>query len=132
MEFIKNVRDNNTLNKLNGGSNNWLYGLADTSSDLCWFGNTCKIDSFVGIPNGVTACSGGFGSCANIKQNTDDTSGTYGLFGYTASWTDTNFKREIQFQSISANEILVTISISWLTRGVNHSFQVSESLFNRQ
>ena len=128
MEFIKNIRDENALNSVSGGSKKWLTGLSNISSDPCYFGKTCTIDSNIGIQNGgVAACSGGFGTCPNLRQDPAS-----GLLGYTSTWTITNFKREIQFQSISANEVSVVISISWISGAVNRSFQIQETLFNRQ
>lgn len=134
MEFIKNIRDENALRSVAGGTNTWLTGLSAQTGDPCWFGGggvsqkTCTIDSNVGIANGgVVACSGGFGTCPYLRQDS-----ATGLLGYTAGWTLTNFKREIQFQSISSNEISVVISISWISGATNRSFQIRESLFNRQ
>src|SRR4051812_46204680 len=48
MEYIKNVRDNNALNAINGGSNTWLTGMAASSGDFCYFGKVCSIDSPLG------------------------------------------------------------------------------------
>lgn len=134
MEFIKNVRDENALRSVAGGTNTWLTGLSAQTGDPCWFGGsgvsqkTCTIDSNVGIANGgVSTCSGGFGTCQNLRQDTNT-----GLIGYTSGWNTTNFKREIQFQSISSNEVSVVISISWISGATNRSFQIRESLFNRQ
>ncbi|HEY4509194.1 MAG TPA: type II secretion system protein [Candidatus Paceibacterota bacterium] len=126
MEFIKNIRDENALHSISGQSTNWLASLSNVSSDPCYFGKTCVIDSPLKT---VTACSGGFGSCPNLKED----SGT-GLFGYTSggTWLTTNFKREIQFQQVASDEISVIIKISWTSRGIPKSFQVTETLFNRQ
>ncbi len=126
MEYIKNIRDENALHSVGGVSTNWLHGLAEVGSDPCYFGKTCKIDSPL---KSVTVCSGGFGSCPLLNQD-----GSTGLFGYTSggNWSSTLFRREIQFSQISANEVLVTIKMTWTTRGQAKSFQVTEELFNRQ
>lgn len=129
MEYIKNIRDENTLYSINaistgGVGKNWLAGMSDAPGDPCYFGKTCTIDSFLKI---MATCSGGFDSCDNLRQDS-----VTGLFGYTGSWPVTNFKREIQFQSISANEVMVTIHISWVSGSFSKSFQVSQIIFNRQ
>lgn len=124
MEFIKNIRDENALKSISGISTSWLAGLSSNPSDPCFFGKTCIVDSPL---KSVSPCSAGFGTCPNIKQE-----GTTYLFGYTPSWTDTAFKREIQFQSITANEVRVIIKISWTNRSLQKSFQATQSLFNRQ
>ncbi len=126
MEFIKNIRDENALHSLNGTPTDWLASLSAVSGDACYFGSTCIIDS----PLGKTAtarCSGSFGTCPNLNQDSNT-----GLFGYTSGWTATNFKREIQFQSLSAKEVLVTIKMTWINHGATKSFQVTGLLLNRE
>jgi prepilin-type N-terminal cleavage/methylation domain-containing protein len=125
VEYIKNIRDENTLWSLNsvatgGASRDWLTGL----SDKCPFDKTCTIDVPLKV---VTVCSGTWGSCPNIQHDT-----VSGLFGYTGSWTQTNFKREIQFHSISANEALATVSVSWTSGTFSKTIRVTEDLFNQQ
>lgn len=128
MEFIKNVRDENALNSIGGGANKWLTGLSDLAGDPCFFGKVCTVDSNVGVHNGgVVSCGGTFGTCPNLRQDS-----VTGLVGYNAGWTVMNFKREIQFQPINSDEVLVIIRMSWTSRGINKSFQITETLFNRQ
>ena len=128
MEIIKNLRDENALNNLSGGGTNWLHGMAELLGDPCYFGKTCKVVSPALLAN-VTYCGVAFGSCPVLNQDS-----ATGLFGYTSggTWSATIFKREIQFTKNSDDEVLVTIQISWTTRGVAKSFKVTESLFNRQ
>ena len=124
VEFIKNIRDENALHSLSGTPTPWLSGLSDVSSDPCFFGKTCTIDSPLKI---VATCSLGFGSCPNLKKEPN-----LGLHGYTSSWIDTNFKREIQFNQLNQNEVVVTISISWTSRGLNQLIRVNQLIFNHQ
>jgi prepilin-type N-terminal cleavage/methylation domain-containing protein len=124
IEFIKNIRDENALHSISGVSTNWLASMAASAGDPCYFGKTCIIDSPLKT---ITSCSGGFGTCQNLKQDS-----VSGLYGYTSTWTATNFKREIQFQSVSANEITIIVKITWTNRSTSNSFQITESFFNRQ
>ena len=128
MEFIKNTRDENALNSLSGVGINWLTNLVVTpvgGSGPCDFGKTCRIDS---PAKTITACAGAFGSCVVIRRDSNT-----GLWGYNGAYTATVFRREIQFSNIFADrEVLATIRISWTNREQNYSFQVTESLFNRQ
>ena len=127
MEFIKNIRDENALHTLNGTATNWLTSLAinsDGSSGPCDFGKTCTIDSPL---KQIASCSGGFDTCPYINQDPNT-----GLYGYTAIWPATSFKREIQFRQIAPNEISVVISVSWTNHGIDQSFQATETLLNRQ
>jgi len=127
MEYIRNIRDENSLHDINGTPTNWLTGLvvnADGSSGPCDFGKTCTIDSNAKT---VATCSGGFGTCPPLKQDSSS-----GLYGYNAAWPDSNFSREIQFTQVNPNvEVKVTINISWTNRGTTKSFQISESFLNR-
>ncbi len=131
MEFIRNVRDENALHAINGTPTDWLAGLATLSTDPCFFGNTCRIDSFKGIhnPGGVVRCAGvdPQDTCLKLNQNS-----VSGLYGYTsgANWVTTNFRRSVIFSPFSADEVRVTIIIEWTTKGTDKSFTVTESLFN--
>jgi hypothetical protein len=140
MEFIKNRRDENALSSISQQPNpttKWLTGLSDlnTSNDVdpCYFGKVCMIDS---PAKTITYCGMSFGTCPSLKQDTNTGSNTYGLYGYTGSWTPTIFKREIKFTEINPSspgrEIQVTIQMSWTSRWGPKSFQVTETLFNRQ
>ena len=124
MEFIKNIRDENALHSISGLSNTWLTGMAAVAGDPCYFGKTCTIDSNLKT---LATCSGGFGTCPYLRQDS-----ATGLLGYTAGWTLTDFKREIQFQQITADEVLIIIQMSWANGGTNRSFTATETLFNRQ
>lgn len=129
MEYVKNIRDENALMALSGAGNTWLTGLSSLTTDPCWYGGSgtsqkvCRIDS----PNKEEDyCGNEFGSCPVLKQDP-----VTKLFGYTGA-TDTMFKRELQFTNISdGKEILVKIRVSWSSRGVDKTVEVSETLFNR-
>ena len=136
MEFIKNIRDENALYEVANPTlpaKNWLTGILVDSNGIsgpCDFGKTCIIDvpaKTIGIQPGNYSCSGGLGTCPRINQDISS-----GLFGYTQGWFPTTFRREIQFQSITVDEVRVLISVSWTSRGKTRSFQVTQSLFNRQ
>ncbi len=131
MEYIKNVRDENALHSVNGTVTNWLTGLTVTSggaSGPCDYGKVCTIDS---LQDTVTYCGVSLGTCPVLNQDS-----VSGLFSYLTggNYRSTTFKREIRFQSVALNssEVLVIINMSWTTEGVNKSFQVSESLYDKQ
>jgi len=126
VEIIRNKRDTNQLPILDGGSGNWLDGISALASDPCYFGKTCRVDATG--PNDVFfyACSGSWNSCEVLRQ--DET--TF-IYSYDGNDPTTNFKREIQIESISANEITITVRITW-TKGSlpSREFKVKTSLFN--
>ena len=128
MEFIKNKRDENALHSIYEQptpTTKWLSGLSDLATDPCYFGKTCRIDS---PAQTIAYCGGAFNTCPRLKQDPNT-----GLFGYTSGWTDTIFRRGIQFTEVVVNrEVRVTIEMNWTSRWGEKSFQVTETLFNRQ
>ena len=133
MEYIKNKRDNNALATLNNpdAPTNWLVGMSAVAGDPCRFDKVCRIDS----PNktivecgSVAITSNPPNVCPNLKQEASSS-----LYGHLDGWTDTRFKREIQFQEVFINrEVRVFVTVSWTSRGGTRHFQAVETLLNRQ
>jgi len=126
IEVIRNKRDNNQLNKIanSASPNTWLYGITQSASDPCYFGRVCQVDA-VFTPPSLTYCnSSSWGNCSYLKQNQS----TF-MYGYTTGNT-TTFKREIQIESINANEIAVTVRISWNKGSISKNFMIKTFLFN--
>jgi prepilin-type N-terminal cleavage/methylation domain-containing protein len=118
MEYIKNRRDNNALDFINGGVSTWLTGLSSCANP-----SVCYID----VPTDtITACSGVNTTCPNLVIKNSN-----GLYGYNAAGVTTNFKRAISYQMVNADEITVTIWISWTQGITTKSFQVTQTLLNR-
>ncbi len=117
VEIIRNKRDTNQLSRLGGGSNNWLSGITDATN--CPFGKVCRADA---IDNSLTFCGDAWDSCPVLKQ---DSNFLYGYIGNT-----TNFKREIQIEFISADEIAVIVKISWTKGIITRDFKAKTLLFN--
>ncbi|MEI6843420.1 MAG: prepilin-type N-terminal cleavage/methylation domain-containing protein [bacterium] len=131
IEYLRNKRDENALNSLNslasgGSAVGWLTGISAVATDPCYFGKVCTVDS----PGAtLSACSGALGSCPVLNQDS-----ATGLFGYNVTWTPTDFKREIQLQTVAgnANEIVAIITVSWQSGAFSKTFQIRESLFNNR
>ena len=129
MEYIRNIRDTNGISSNNSVSSGgsaipWLTSISNQASDPCYFGKTCTIDGTTGT-SGIQTCSGGFGSCQYLRQDT-----VTSLFGYNSGWPVSRFKREVQIQSVSANEVVITVSLSWLAKGSTKTLLERETLFN--
>lgn len=124
MEYIRNMRDENQLKFISGGSNKWMTGISDAPGDPCWASsNYCYIDS---PAKKVYTCSSDFNSCPFLKQDS-----ATGLYGYTVGWTDTRFKRAIQIQNIDPlNEVIVKVRIDWTSENFPRSLQVQEWFYN--
>ena len=107
VEIIRNKRDNNQLAYIAGHfDTNWLTGIASKTEDPCYFGKTCVADA---KDFSLRECSG---SCEKLRQDTSTN-----MYSYDPSGNLTNFTREIQFESINANEVAVIVIIKW-TKGV--------------
>ncbi|OHA99337.1 MAG: hypothetical protein A3H52_01010 [Candidatus Zambryskibacteria bacterium RIFCSPLOWO2_02_FULL_39_26] len=130
MELVRNIRDNNALNKISGGSNHWMTGMANQSfspNGICYSFN-CMIDTTTMAITQCGSTAGTWPPCPNLRKDP-----TSGLMGYNGAWTLTNFRRDITFGvPYSLDEVIVYITITWTTKGVTKSFQVSETLYNRQ
>lgn len=124
-EMIKNRRDYNYLYFLNTGiPTNWLSGIADQSTDPCYFGKVCRVDSLVAITSSLQECGTGWDTCPPIKQDSNY------LYGY-AGGNNTKFKREVKIESIPGGyEVSVTVRVSWSKGAVTREFKVRGDLLN--
>ena len=118
-EQIRNLRDESRLK-----NRNWLTGIAENSSDACYFGKVCIVSPV--DTQAPVSCSGGAGSCPYLRQEA-----ATGFFGYTSTWNVTPFRREITLTSIEADkEIMVTVTVNWSKGVVSRQFKAKESLLN--
>lgn len=123
VEIIRNKRDANQLDRiLNGSSNSWLEGIAENAFDPCFFGKTCMVDA---VSFSLSSCSGGWGSCPNLKQDPNNF-----IYGYNGLWPDSNFKREIQITSINPTEISIEVRVSWVKGSSSKQFITVGNLFD--
>lgn len=123
IEIIRNKRDNNQLAIIGGGTNNWLSGIAGVAGDPCYFGKTCRADATGPSSIYLYSCSGGWDSCSYLSQNQT-------TYIYAYSGTVSNFRREIQIESVNVNEIMVTVRVSWKKGLINKEFKIKTHLFN--
>jgi prepilin-type N-terminal cleavage/methylation domain-containing protein len=116
-EQIRNLRDENRLN-----SRDWLYDIAENSSDPCYFGSACTVSPVE--TSSATRCSSP-GSCPNLRQDPDT-----GFFGYNTLWNETIFRREIELSSINADEVAVTVTVDWHKGVLSRQFKARENLLD--
>jgi type II secretion system protein I len=126
IEYIHNLRDTNGIANTQaistGSSVLWLTGIAQSPGDPCFGGAACAADSPL---NTLTLCPGGASGCPYLRIDT-----TTGLYGYTPTWTLTPFQRVITVRVISANEAVVTSTVTWTTNSVTKTYGLSETLEN--
>lgn len=123
VEQIRNLRDENGIK-----GQNWMSGIAQNSSDPCYFGKVCTVDAVNTDANGrpiITTCSGALGTCPVLKQDPVN-----GFFGYASGWTDTAFKREITLTQVNDHEVSMLVRVSWSKGLNNRQFDVRENIFD--
>ncbi len=129
IEVIRNKRDANQLYKIENPStsNTWLTGISKDVGDPCSFGKVCQVDATsTYLDLSLTYCnSSSWGSCENLRQDS-----TTFLYSYDGSDPEINFKREVKIESINANEVAVTVRVSWTKGVVTREFKVKTLLFN--
>ena len=116
IEYVRAVRDQNYLT-----SAAWLTGL----DPACVAPNTCEVD----FPHFWSqTCGGGSAACGPLVIDAN------GLFEYQiqANTTPSLFTRTLTITTVAGapDERSVTVTVSWVSAGINRSFQLSERLFN--
>lgn len=127
VEIIKNKRDSNQLVRIiSNPSATWLDGIISQ----CPFGRVCAVDA-VNF-NTITNCGSSWGSCPLLNQNLTSSGNQAYLYSYSAggNWRATNFRREIQLESVSATEISVTVLVTWTNGTATRQFKAKAYLFN--
>jgi len=117
VEMVRNIRDNAWLT---GGPTGWSTFLTSTTPGVldCISATGCTIEP---TTLQVAACSA---PCPNLNY---DTQGFY----TAGSGTPTLFTRKIEIDdSLSADEIKVTSTVSWNQGAIPYSASYSESLLN--
>lgn len=115
VEYIRNTRDSNYLYNLGhpSGMVNWMNGLAP-----CTGGNTCMVDAT--NTQAPTTCAA---SCLPLVVSATN------LYAY-GSGTTTRFTRSVNINTVSANEVVVLVTVSWINARVPYSVVVTEHLYN--
>lgn len=124
VEIIRNQRDANRLATItNKAITPWLTGISNTPSDPCYFGRICRIDVTKTGGSYFHACGAGWDSCIDMSQN----SSTY---VYAYSGTPVKMKREVQIEQVSADEIMITVRMSWKKGIIPYEFKAKTHLYN--
>lgn len=107
-EYIYFLRDSNYLN-----SASWLTGM-----DSCFGSAGCAVDP---PQNTLTSCSG---ICTPLKINSNN------LYTQSGNYPETRFTRTVKIQNVNANEVQVTVTVTWITSHRNYSVNTVENLYN--
>lgn len=125
IEMVRNLRDQNSLQRVGAPSTSWLTGLAAQVSDPCYFGKSCMVDATKDPLTAFTTCSSP-SNCDNIREDLTSNSSTYGMYGYNPGWSQTNFNREIDLSQGTSTEVLVSVTMKWTRALLTRTFKVSE------
>ena len=115
IELVRQVRDSNFLQIMNGESVEWKDGLADGSY---------TIESKAGSEQPITLTSVDTGEGSNFRYD-DDTK----IYNYTTG-EPTTFNREIKITTINDDEIRVESIMEWTTKRIDFTLTVEDHLFN--
>lgn len=136
IEYIRNLRDTNSIVRIATPTTNWLKDIAEngnsSTDDPCFPGTYCTVDA---VNSTLTQCSGGLNGCPNLMQNTTQGSPSYLMYGYGsagAGWVNTNFKRVIQIEKLGATEAKIIVTVYWSRGSFSTSFTVRENIFDWQ
>lgn len=122
VEFIRNKRDENTLN-----SRYWLvgFGVSGNFPD-CTAVNGCRVDI---KNNNIDECSAG--GCSPLRYNE-----ATGFYSYDVGGSVTSFVRSVFVVPINADEVSdevsIEVRIAWNTGIITRTFTVKENIFNWQ
>lgn len=117
VEYVRSIRDGNYLFNLQNPSatHSWLYGLDGTGGTRNCIAADCVVDAKQGTVN--TAITPLYISSANI-------------YNQQGLGTVTPFTRRVRLTVISATEVRVTVTMTWMTRTVPYTTTVTETLNN--
>lgn len=113
IEYIRNVRDTNTLSD----NPDWLSGFASCVS------GDCTIDATeLQVGNAVALCPQG--GCPALKYNEIS-----GLFNHRTG-NESPFTRTVRLSTVNGNEVSIGVTISWKTGIFSRQFKVRENILN--
>lgn len=112
VEYVRNKRDGNFLT-----NSSWLLGFPDVNN------LSFTVDT---INDGMALCP--VGGCDPLDHNSST-----GFYSYNDPGGSTSrFTRTVSINSITADEIVITVTISWETGLLDRSFSIKENIFNWQ
>ena len=121
IEFLRNMRDNHILYS-QSTSNNWTQFKARLAP--CNVGSECGFNTALSTtdPNFVFTCTSNPENCKVYISN--------GVYNTNLVGTDSGFTRKISATTVSANELKVISTVSWMQRSGLYSMSFSDDLFN--
>ncbi len=132
IEYVRSTRDGNYMQLIQspGSGRSWLQGLDGTNSstncvdsDIETGSNVrCMVDPF-GTPTVSLCGAGGGGACTPLNFSTN------GIYTQEAG-TATRFTRYLTMESVSATQMRVQVTVTFVTGHKQYTSRIEEYLFN--
>lgn len=120
VEYVRGIRDSNYLRNLAApGSRNWLSSLDGTAGGTNSYANCITGDCVVDMVRNTV-------SRTVTPLNLEST----GLYGQTTAGTATVFTRTVRLTAVSGSttEMIVTVTVTWTTKGQTRTVVITERL----
>lgn len=128
MEYLRSIRDNNYLAS---PQRDWLDGFSAAARDACFGASpsgVCTVDPTRGDFHGDSSGMQEYASVSAAPVLKLSSTNLYNQQPATATNVDTQFKRTVVMQSLSATEVRITITVSWSRSGQSYSTVVTDVL----
>jgi prepilin-type N-terminal cleavage/methylation domain-containing protein len=124
VEYVRSIRDGNFLYTASGGSGrSWLYSLDGTGGTANCLGTYgCVVDA---TQNTINACTSS--GCPALRLSA---SSLYNQAPISSTNVATRFTRTVKLVSLSATEVQVTVTVSWITNNIPYTVTVTDTLSN--
>jgi prepilin-type N-terminal cleavage/methylation domain-containing protein len=125
VEYVRAVRDGNFLYNIANSPRSWLASLDGTSGAVgsvnCVTANGCMVDPTQSTT--VIACTG---TCSVLNLTTT------GVYTQTlpGGAVPTRFTRKVQLTTVTATEVLVTVTVTWSTKHIPFTVTVTDTMHN--
>ena len=118
VEYVRSMRDSNYLYVLTKGTAlSWLYGVDGTGGSVNCITAACVVDP---TQNTVSR------TIAPLYLSATN------LYNQAGSGTPTNFTRQVRLTAVpgSVSEMVVTVTVTWTTKGQSRNVTITERLHN--
>lgn len=122
MEYIRSIRDNNFLN-----GRTWMDGFPTYTCYGVSPAHYCTIDPTLGDIHTSSLAMSSYPSLSSVPFLYVSSTG---LYNHQNTGVLTRFKRTVQMRLLNANEVEVTVVVSWTTARQTYSVTVVDNLQN--
>lgn len=121
IEFVRGARDSNYLRNLaTPGARTWLASFDGTPGSTSTFANCITADCVIDVTQNT------------VSRTIGPLYSNNGLYTQSAVGTPTAFTRRVRLSAVSGSstEMVLTVTVSWSTKGIPYSLTLTERLHN--